>query len=137
MSSKPPSATIQSSIRNSALLITRSLPRNKHQMRDFFNSNRISHYVTVGEVQRLLWRHLSFGPISDLLPTPNRVQITAEHPNHNEEDGNNHIHIGPSSSVGEIEECHQTDEKDEAKRNFTAYEFSFSPRDDLLSMLPL
>jgi len=37
MSSRPPNEMAKSSIENSGLLITRTLHRHKHQLRDFFN----------------------------------------------------------------------------------------------------
>jgi len=37
MSSRPPNVMVKSSIENSDLLITRTLHRHKHQLRDFFN----------------------------------------------------------------------------------------------------
>jgi len=37
MSSRPPNVMVNSSIGNSGLLITRTLHRHKHQLRDFFN----------------------------------------------------------------------------------------------------
>jgi len=37
MSSRPPHVMLDSGIKNSGLLITRTLHRHKHQLRDFFN----------------------------------------------------------------------------------------------------
>jgi hypothetical protein len=50
MSSRPPKVMVNSSIGNSGLLITRTLSRHKHQLRDFFNRYRRLHSKSRHEV---------------------------------------------------------------------------------------
>src|SRR6266850_7556454 len=48
MSSRPPNVKINSAIGNSGLLITRTLHRHKHQLRDFFNRHTCIRQCTTG-----------------------------------------------------------------------------------------
>src|SRR6476661_8016215 len=57
MSSRPPNGMVKTSIENSGLLITRTLHRHKHQLRDFFNRHTRSHKLA--PFLRLESRHLS------------------------------------------------------------------------------
>src|SRR5450755_1976961 len=68
MSSKPPNVKRNSGIRNSGLLITRTLRRRKHQLRDFFNRHAcLQQRLSVARHRPSMWsildrRLFSFGP---------------------------------------------------------------------------
>src|SRR5713101_5834087 len=62
MSSRPPNGMVKSSIENSGLLITRTLHRHKHQLRDFFNTHACYQQLSPNSkgLGRSLSRYCSF-----------------------------------------------------------------------------